>query len=122
MTLSADIHVIEVPIITWDLWKGTGRNEAHNTRLGLAVATALFRHQSMGQKKELRKKKGKGRHVFFIGKKSGQSEHREYPSKLWEVVDEEWEKTSKELCRNLFASMPDRLQAVIKAKGGYTKY
>lgn len=43
-------------------------------------------------------------------------------AKLWEVVDAEWENTSKELCANLFQSMPDRLAAVIKARGGYTKY
>ena len=56
-------------------------------------------------------------------KKRLEAKHGVIPKvKLWEVVDEEWEKTRKELCRNLFASMPDRLQAVIKAKGGYTKY
>jgi hypothetical protein len=43
-------------------------------------------------------------------------------ARLWEVVDDEWEKTSKKLCKKLFASMPKRLAAVIKAKGGYTHY
>ena len=62
MTLSADIHVIEVPIITRDLWKGTGRNEAHNTRLGLAVATALFGIKVRDRKRNSgRKKKRKGK-------------------------------------------------------------
>ena len=43
-------------------------------------------------------------------------------SQLWKVVDEEWERTPKEYCKKLFASMPERLAAVIKAKGGYTRY
>ena len=56
-------------------------------------------------------------------KKRLEKNHGEIPkNKLWEVVDDEWEKTSPELCKKLFASMPDRLQAVIKARGGYTKY
>jgi hypothetical protein len=41
---------------------------------------------------------------------------------IWEVVDAEWENTPKELCATLLHSMPNRLQEVIKAHGGYTKY
>lgn len=41
---------------------------------------------------------------------------------LWEAIEEEWEATPKETCERLFLSMPSRLQAVIKAKGGATKY
>jgi len=41
---------------------------------------------------------------------------------LWEVVDAEWEATPTALCATLLHSMPDRLQDVIKAQGGYTKY
>ena len=49
--------------------------------------------------------------------------HPEIPKKkLWDVIDGEWEATSKELCANLLHSMPERLQAVIAAHGGYTKY
>jgi len=49
--------------------------------------------------------------------------HPEIPKgNLWEVVDAEWEATPKELCAKLLHSMPERLQAVIRAKGGYTKY
>ena len=56
-------------------------------------------------------------------KKRLEENHGEIPrSRLWEVVDEEWEETSKEYRKNLFSSMPKRLAAVIKAKGGYTKY
>jgi hypothetical protein len=40
----------------------------------------------------------------------------------WEAFEEEWEKTPKEFCFKLAHSMPQRLQAVIKAKGGPTKY
>jgi len=41
---------------------------------------------------------------------------------LWERVVEEWDKFSPEACQNLIESMPRRVQAVIKAKGGHTKY
>jgi hypothetical protein len=34
----------------------------------------------------------------------------------------EWEKISVAECRELIESMPRRVQAVLKAKGGYTKY
>jgi len=40
---------------------------------------------------------------------------------LWERVVEEWNKISPETCQNLIESMPRRIQAVIKAKGGHTK-
>jgi len=41
---------------------------------------------------------------------------------LWERVQMEWEKIPKETCISLIESMPRRVQAVIKAKGGNTKY
>jgi transposase len=41
---------------------------------------------------------------------------------LWERTQEEWEKIDKEVCQNLIESMPRRIEAVLKAKGGYTKY
>ena len=41
---------------------------------------------------------------------------------LWERVQKEWEAIPKEVCQNLIASMPRRVEAVIKAKGGHTKY
>jgi transposase len=41
---------------------------------------------------------------------------------LWDRVSEEWNKISPETCQNLIESMPRRIQAVIKAKGGHTKY
>jgi hypothetical protein len=41
---------------------------------------------------------------------------------LWERVEEEWNKIPAEVCQNLIESMPRRVEAVIKAKGGYTKY
>ena len=41
---------------------------------------------------------------------------------LWERVEKEWNKISPEVCQNLIESMPRRIQAVIKAKGGHTKY
>jgi transposase len=41
---------------------------------------------------------------------------------LWEALEEVLKEENRDLCRNLIASMPQRIQAVIKAKGGYTKY
>jgi len=41
---------------------------------------------------------------------------------LWERVEEEWNKIDAEVCQNLIESMPGRVAAVLKAKGGYTKY
>ncbi len=41
---------------------------------------------------------------------------------LWERVEEVWEKIDTEVCQNLIESMPRRVEAVLKAKGGYTKY
>jgi hypothetical protein len=50
----------------------------------------------------------------------------EHPSngiyKLWERIQVEWEEIAVEECQKLIESMPRRVQAVIKAKGGYTKY
>jgi hypothetical protein len=53
---------------------------------------------------------------------------REYPTspkgvhELWERVAEEWNAITPETCQRLIESMPRRVQAVIKAKGGHTKY
>jgi transposase len=41
---------------------------------------------------------------------------------LWERVQDEWEKIPKQDCINLIESMPKRVKALLKAKGGYTKY
>jgi hypothetical protein len=41
---------------------------------------------------------------------------------LWERVSEQWGKIDKLACLGLIESMPRRIQAVIKAKGGHTKY
>jgi hypothetical protein len=52
----------------------------------------------------------------------------EYPEppegilQLWERVEEVWEAIPVEVCRNLIESMPRRVEALYKAKGGYTKY
>jgi hypothetical protein len=41
---------------------------------------------------------------------------------LWKRVVEVWDAIPAEVCQNLIESMPRRLEAVIKAKGGHTKY
>ncbi|EIE90457.1 hypothetical protein RO3G_15168 [Rhizopus delemar RA 99-880] len=41
---------------------------------------------------------------------------------LWERVDVEWNKLDKDVCRSYIDSMPDRIAAVIKSKGRFTRY
>ena len=41
---------------------------------------------------------------------------------LWERVQKEWDNIGAEECRKLIESMPRRVEAVVKAKGGHTKY
>jgi transposase len=41
---------------------------------------------------------------------------------LWERIEAEWNKIDAKVCQDLIESMPRRVQAVIDAKGGYTKY
>ncbi|KIK24212.1 hypothetical protein PISMIDRAFT_98857 [Pisolithus microcarpus 441] len=53
------------------------------------------------------------------------AQHENPPSgihDLWERVQVEWEGIPAEECQKLIESMPKRVQAVLKAKGGYTKY
>jgi len=53
------------------------------------------------------------------------AEYQEPPKgimELWERVEGEWNKIGPEVCQNLIESMPRRVEAVVKAKGGYTKY
>jgi hypothetical protein len=65
-------------------------------------------------------------HLWQHLKKKKLREHGSIPEgvlELWERVNEIWEKeTPKEVCRNLIRSMPERMQAVIKAKGGNTRF
>jgi transposase len=50
----------------------------------------------------------------------------EHPPKgmveLWERIEIEWNKITVEECIRLIESMPNRIQAVLKAKGRWTKY
>jgi len=41
---------------------------------------------------------------------------------LWERAQKEWNDIPASVCQNLGESMPRRIQAVLQAKGGYTKY
>ena len=41
---------------------------------------------------------------------------------LWERIEKEWNEIPAETCQKLIESMPRRIEAVLKAKGGYTKY
>ena len=56
---------------------------------------------------------------------SGLQKHESGPSNIRELekmVIEEWESIPKNLYHKLISSMPSRIQAVISAKGGHTKY
>ena len=41
---------------------------------------------------------------------------------LWERVEKEWNEIPASVCQKLIESMPRRVTAVLKAKGGHTKY
>lgn len=41
---------------------------------------------------------------------------------LWKRAEKEWDAIPPAVCQNLIESMPRRVQAVLKAKGAYTKY
>jgi hypothetical protein len=41
---------------------------------------------------------------------------------LWERVEVEWDKIPAQVCIDLIESMPRRVAAVLKAKGGHTTY
>ena len=41
---------------------------------------------------------------------------------LWDRLVDKWNGIGPEVCQNLIESMPRHIQAVIKAKGGHTKY
>src|SRR5215469_9259535 len=41
---------------------------------------------------------------------------------LWERVGKEWDSIGPEVCQNIIERMPRRIKAVLKAKGGCTKY
>ena len=42
--------------------------------------------------------------------------------KLWERIQVEWDKIPVEECQKLIESMARGIQAVLRAKEGYTKY
>ena len=50
----------------------------------------------------------------------------EFPPKgmeeLCERVEKEWDDIPASVCQGLIESLPRRISAVLKAKGGYTKY
>jgi transposase len=53
------------------------------------------------------------------------AEHKHPPNgihELWDRVQVDWEEITALECQKLIKSMPRRVQAVLKAKGGYTKY
>lgn len=63
-------------------------------------------------------------HLWFGLKRRLQSYQEESKSmyELWERVQETWNSIPVEKCVNVIESMPRRINAVMKAKGGHTKY
>ena len=64
-------------------------------------------------------------HLWGCLKKRRLAEHENSPNgihELCERVQVEWERIPVEECQKLIESMPRRVQAVLKAKGGYTGY
>jgi transposase len=57
-------------------------------------------------------------------KKSLREKKQIYATKeeLWEAAQEELALENADLCKKFISTMPERVQAVIKAKGGHTKY
>ena len=52
------------------------------------------------------------------------AEHEEAPTsiqELWERVQKKWDDIEVGECQKLIESMPRRVEAVLKAKGGHTK-
>jgi hypothetical protein len=63
-------------------------------------------------------------HAWFYLKRK-LAEYEESPKgieELWRRTQEEWNKIPAEVCQGLIESMPRRVEDVLKAKGGYTKY
>src|SRR5258708_30315059 len=53
------------------------------------------------------------------------AEYQEPPAsiqELWTRVQKEWDDIGEQECRNLIESMPRRVEAALKAKGGHSKY
>jgi transposase len=59
---------------------------------------------------------------YLKRKISGYDETAKGVHELWERAQIEWERIPADFCRALINSMPERVGAVIKSKGGYTKY
>ena len=59
----------------------------------------------------------------YLKKKLAEHETSPYGIyELWERIYVNWEETLAKICQYLIKSMPKRVQAVLKAKGGYNKY
>ena len=53
------------------------------------------------------------------------AEYEDLPNgilELWERIQVEWDKIPVEECQKLIESMSRRIEAVLRTKGGYTKY
>lgn len=61
-------------------------------------------------------------HLWGILKKRVLKHKCSRKNELVKIIKEEWEKITPEICCRLVQSMPNRVKAVIRARGGQTKY
>ena len=62
---------------------------------------------------------------LWIHLKRKLGEYEEPPrgiNELWERIQVVWDGIPAEECQKLIESMPRKIEAVLRAKGGYTKY
>ena len=53
---------------------------------------------------------------------SSLSERPRSKNKLWDMLQDVWNDIEPSVCTKLIDSMPTRIQAVLDARGGYTRY
>jgi transposase len=61
-------------------------------------------------------------HLWSDIKKRVRARNPKNISELKQIVEEEWYKTDPAYCKELVESMPDRAEALYRAKGGHTRY
>ena len=63
-------------------------------------------------------------HLWDWIEKELRSQCQHYSNKeiLWSAIKDIWERSSQDVIRSLINSMPRRIEAIIKARGGHTSY
>ena len=61
-------------------------------------------------------------HIWNIMIQKMKNYHASNKDELWDILQQEWYSISLEVCKKLVRSMAARVRAVIKQRGGPTKY